>query len=81
VVFQLFIIVMISLQLSNLRYPKPSNKVKYFAPAAFLVLLLWILSETYAAWIAAILVLGCLLYVLTGPMIHKHSALKRAEEK
>ena len=80
VVFQLFIIVMISLQLSNLRYPKPSNKVKYFAPAAFLVLLLWILSETYAAWIAAILVLGCLLYVLTGPIIHKHSALERAEE-
>jgi hypothetical protein len=71
---------MISLQLSNLRYPKPSNKVKYFAPAALLVLLLWILSDTYAAWIASILVLGCLVYVLTGPMIHKRSALKRVEQ-
>ncbi|MBL3538210.1 CDP-alcohol phosphatidyltransferase family protein [Aminivibrio sp.] len=79
VVFQFLILVMISLQLSNLRYPKPSNKVRYFAPAALVVFLLWILSETYAAWIALFLVLGCLAYVLTGPMIHKRSALKRAE--
>ena len=79
-VFQFLILVMISLQLSNLRYPKPSNKVKYFAPAAFVVLLLWILSETYAAWIATVLVSFCFVYVLTGPMIHKHSAPKHVEK-
>ncbi len=33
IVFQFLILVMISLQLSNLRYPKPSNKVRFFAPA------------------------------------------------
>ena len=80
-VFQFFILVMIVLQLSNLRYPKPSNKVKYFAPAAFVVLLLWVLSESYAAVIALLLAFGCIGYVLTGPMIHKRSALKRAGEK
>lgn len=81
-VFQFLILVMISLQLSNLRYPKPSNKVRFFAPAVLVVLLLWALSEVYAAWIAAALVLGCLVYVLTGPMIHRRSTLRRqAEEK
>ena len=80
-VFQFFILVMIVLQLSNLRYPKPSNKIKYFAPAAIVVLLLWVLSETYAAVIALLLALGCIGYVLSGPTIHKRSALKRAGEK
>ena len=81
-VFQFLILVMISLQLSNLRYPKPSNKVRFFAPAVLVVLLLWALSEVYAAWIAAALVMGCLVYVLTGPMIHRRSTLRRqAEEK
>ena len=80
-VFQFFILVMIVLQLSNLRYPKPSNKVKYFAPAAFVVLLLWVLSESYAAVIALLLALGCIGYVLTGPTIHKRSALKRTGGK
>ncbi len=76
-VFQFMILVMISLQLSNLRYPKPSNKVRFFAPAVLIVLLLWALSEIYAAWIAAALVLFCLMYVLTGPMIHRRSILQR----
>ena len=79
IVFQFLILVMISLQLSNLRYPKPSNKVRFFAPAVLVVLLLWILSETYAAWIATVLVFGCLVYVLTGPMIHKRSAMRQQQ--
>ncbi len=77
--FQLPILVMIALQLSNLRYPKPSNKPRYFAPAVLVVLLLWVLSEITAAWIAVLLALGCLGYVLSGPTIHKRSALRRAE--
>ena len=72
---------MISLQLSNLRYPKPSNKVRFFAPAVLAVLLLWALSETYAAWIATVLVFGCFVYVLTGPMIHKRSALRQQQQQ
>jgi CDP-diacylglycerol--serine O-phosphatidyltransferase len=80
-VFQFLILVMISLQVSNLRYPKPSNKVRYFAPAAFVVLLLWILSQTWAAWIATVLAVFCFVYVLTGPMIHKRSTLRQAQGK
>ncbi|MGI6783286.1 MAG: CDP-alcohol phosphatidyltransferase family protein [Aminivibrio sp.] len=76
--FQIPILVMIALQLSNLRYPKPSNKPRYFAPAVLAVLLLWVLSETIAAWIAILLALGCLGYVLSGPTIHKRSAARRA---
>ncbi|MDD3917802.1 MAG: CDP-alcohol phosphatidyltransferase family protein [Synergistaceae bacterium] len=81
IVFQFLILVMISLQLSNLRYPKPSNKVRFFAPAVLAVLLLWALSETYAAWIATVLVFGCFVYVLTGPMIHKRSALRQQQQQ
>ncbi|KAF0159260.1 MAG: phosphatidylserine synthase [Syntrophaceae bacterium] len=73
IVFQFFIILMISLQLSNLRYPKASNKIRFFAPAGLLVLFLWILSETYAAWLAIALIFICFMYVLIGPMIHKRS--------
>lgn len=76
VVFQAMILIMISLQLSNLRYPKPSNKVRYFAPAALVILLLCVLSDLYAAWIAVALLTGCFVYVLTGPVIHKHNAAK-----
>lgn len=78
--FQAMILIMISLQLSNLRYPKPSNKVRYFAPAALVIILLCILSDVYAAWIAAPLLAGCFVYVLTGPSIHRRNALKKAEE-
>lgn len=77
VLFLGMILVMLVLQLSNLRYPKPSNKVKFFAPAAFVVLLLWFLSEVYAAVIAALLVLFCLFYVLLGPLVHRHTEAKR----
>ncbi|MDT8283949.1 MAG: CDP-alcohol phosphatidyltransferase family protein [Thermovirgaceae bacterium] len=76
ILFQLFILVMISLQLSTFRYPKPSNKVRYFAPAVLAIILLFLLSETWAAWIATSLAVGCLVYVLTGPMVHKRSAGK-----
>ncbi len=76
--FQLPILIMIALQLSNLRYPKPSNKPRYFAPAVLAVLLLWMLSEISAAWIALLLALGCLGYVLSGPTIHKRSGARRA---
>ena len=81
VAFQLAIIIMISLQLSNLRYPKPSNKARFFVPAAVVVLLLWFLSDRTAAWISVLLVSVCLAYVLTGPMIHKRYYPKRAEGK
>lgn len=71
--FQAPILAMISLQLSSFRYPKPSNKVRYFVPAALAIVLLWVLSQTYAAWIATILAVLCLVYLLSGPAVHKRS--------
>lgn len=71
-------VVMLVLQLSNLRYPKPSNKVKFFAPAALVVVLLWFLSEVYAAVIAGLIVIVCFFYVLLGPAIHRRTTARRA---
>ena len=37
--------------------------------------------EMRAAWIATVLVFGCFVYVLTGPMIHKRSALRQQQQQ
>ncbi|MDO9508623.1 MAG: CDP-alcohol phosphatidyltransferase family protein [Thermovirgaceae bacterium] len=72
--FQLPILVMILFQLSTFRYPKPSNQVRYFAPATLAVIFLFVLSDKYAAWIATILAGLCLVYVFIGPAVHKKSS-------
>lgn len=73
VLFQLPILVMISLQLSTIRYPKPSNQVRYFAPAVLAIIFLLVLGDVYAAWIAALLAALCLLYLIIGPAVQKRS--------
>jgi CDP-diacylglycerol--serine O-phosphatidyltransferase len=73
ILFQIPILVMITLQLSTFRYPKPSNRVRYFAPASLAILAFLVLGDFYAAWLALIMAGACLLYVVIGPYVHKRS--------
>lgn len=65
------ILVFIVLQVSNVRFPKPTKKTALFVPCVVLVALFVALNNRMAVYVAvAMLVLG-LLYVIIGPMLYK----------
>lgn len=65
------ILLMITLQVSNFRYPKPTKTPIMFIPCVILVVLLFIPNSGIAVFSAfAIITLG-LLYVLFGPLFAK----------
>jgi len=80
--FLVGVIVFISLQVTSVRYPKPTKSVLLFVPCIILVLLLLLLGQHMAVHVAiAMLVIG-LLYAITGPLFVKgvevHKARKEA---
>jgi CDP-diacylglycerol--serine O-phosphatidyltransferase len=67
--FLVGILVFIVLQISNVRFPKPTKKAVLFVPCIVLVALFVALQNNLAVYVAvAMLVLG-LLYVVVGPII------------
>ena len=71
VFFLVGVIIMITLQVSNVRYPKPSKLMILFIPGAFLVALLFC-RERAVANIAALVMLALgLAYVIIGPLFVK----------
>jgi CDP-diacylglycerol---serine O-phosphatidyltransferase len=69
--FLVGIIGFIFLQITNLRYPKPTKKLFLFLPCIALVILFWTLKPIMAARLAiAMIVLG-LGYVFLGPLFFK----------
>lgn len=71
VFFLIGVSIMIVLQVSNVRYPKPSKLMTIFIPCVILVLLLFLPGEAIAPK-AALLMLGLgLLYVVLGPVLVK----------
>jgi CDP-diacylglycerol--serine O-phosphatidyltransferase len=82
VFFIIGVIIMITLQVSNVRYPKPSKLMFVFVPCVVLVALLF-LPSTGVASIAALVMLSLgFIYVVLGPLfvkLRKHPALAPAE--
>ncbi len=69
--FLIGVIVMISLQVSNVRYPKPSKIMAVFIPCIVLVGLLFYPSKTVSSK-AALLMLGLgVIYLIFGPLFVK----------
>lgn len=68
VVFLMGVIAMITLQVSNVRYPKPSKRMVIFVPCVILVLLLFAPYADVARLAAAAMVGLGLLYVIIGPI-------------
>jgi CDP-diacylglycerol---serine O-phosphatidyltransferase len=72
--FLMGILIFISLQVSNVRYPKPTKKAVMFVPCAILVFLFVLLPKAYSRWVALVMLILGLCYAVFGPMIVRHMA-------
>ena len=77
-IFLIGIIVFISLQVSNLRFPKPTKKTALFIPCVILVALFVYLEKRNAAYVAVIMLALGLLYVALGPLFVKRVEIHKA---
>jgi CDP-diacylglycerol--serine O-phosphatidyltransferase len=81
-IFLIGILAFIFLQVSNVRYPKPSKKAALFIPSALLVLLLFlpgvkIGSYTSDVYAAAVMILLGIAYIVLGPVYMKRMTLRQ----
>jgi CDP-diacylglycerol---serine O-phosphatidyltransferase len=79
-VFLVGILIFISLQVSNVRYPKPTKKAAIFIPSAILVFLFVLLPKEYSIWAAVVLLMLGLFYAVAGPMFVKGAAIHQARK-
>ncbi len=80
-VFLIGILIFISLQVSNLRYPKPTKKAVLFIPCVILVFLFVLLPKEYSIWVAVTMLMMGLMYAVLGPMYVKGVALHLARKE
>lgn len=82
-VFLIGILVFISLQVTILRYPKPTKKTSVFVLCVLLVLLMWVLKRRMAAHVALFMLILGTGYVIFGPLFVRgyeaHVARKEAK--
>ncbi len=76
--FLIGIIVFISLQVSNVRFPKPTKKTALFIPCVILVALFVYLEKRNAAYVAVLMLGMGLLYVALGPLFVKGVEIHKA---
>ena len=79
--FLVGILVFIVLQVTNLRYPKPTKKAILFVPCVILVALLLCLRLHLAVRVAVIMIVLGLGYIVTGPFFVKGVPAHRAHEE
>ena len=79
--FLIGILVFIVLQVSNVRFPKPTKKTALFVPCVILVALFVALQNRLAVYVAvAMLILG-LMYVVLGPMFVKSTEIRKSRNQ
>jgi CDP-diacylglycerol--serine O-phosphatidyltransferase len=81
VLFLVGIITFISLQVTNLHYPKPTKNAALFALCCVLVLLMFLLHQKLAAKLATAMIVMGVGYVLIGPLFVKGMAAHKARRK
>ncbi len=69
--FLVGIVVFISLQVSNVRFPKPTKKAFLFIPCIILVTLFVLLNKQQAVYVAVVMLILGLLYSVLGPFFVK----------
>jgi CDP-diacylglycerol--serine O-phosphatidyltransferase len=74
------ILIFIVLQVTNLRYPKPTKKVFLFIPCIVLVALLLVLAGRPAVAVALVMMGLGMGYVLIGPVFAKQWAARRSRD-
>jgi CDP-diacylglycerol--serine O-phosphatidyltransferase len=86
ILFLTGVLVFIVLQVTNLRYPKPTKNAVMFALCMTLVALLWVLhvhegTERLAARLATVMIVLGLTYVIVGPLFVKGLAFHKARKE
>jgi len=79
--FLVGILVFTLLQVTNLRYPKPSKKAAFFIPAAILVGLLFCRVKNFSVLVAIILLVLTVVYIVIGPIFVKGMAVHKARQE
>jgi len=79
--FLVGIVVFIVLQVTSLRYPKPTKKMAIFIPCIVLVALLWCLDHRMGAKVAILLLALGAGYVMIGPLFVKGVAVHKARRE
>lgn len=73
----------ITLQVTNLRYPKPTKKAAMFVPCVVLVILLWTLAirgSQMAVQVAGVMIALGMVYVAIGPLFVKGMEAHKAKK-
>ena len=73
ILFLIGVMVMITLQVSTVRYPKPSKRIFLFVPCVVLVLLFFVAGMEIASKVAIIILVLGLMYVIAGPFFVQFS--------
>ncbi len=76
--FLIGILVFIILQVSNVRFPKPTKKTALFIPCVILVSLFVALRNQSAVYVAILMLILGLLYVVIGPMFVKGAEIRKS---
>jgi CDP-diacylglycerol---serine O-phosphatidyltransferase len=76
ILFLIGVIAMISLQVSNIRYPKPSKQMSIFIPCVVLVLLLFVPYGHISRFSAILMVILGVSYVIIGPFFVSYQKRK-----
>ncbi len=79
--FLVGILVFISLQVSNFRYPKPTKRAAVFIPCVILVFLFVLLPKEYSLWVAVSMLILGLFYAIFGPMYVKGAQMHLAHQE
>jgi CDP-diacylglycerol---serine O-phosphatidyltransferase len=72
--FLVGIVVFIILQVSNVRYPKPTKHPALFFPMVIVVSLLFVPHSKFAVYAAVLVLVMCASYILFGPFYMRHAA-------
>lgn len=76
--FLVGVLVFIILQVSNVRFPKPTKKTALFVPCVVLVALFVALQNRFAVYVAVMMLILGLLYVVLGPMFVKRAEIRKS---
>jgi len=79
--FLIGILVFIVLQVSNVRFPKPTKKTALFIPCVILVSLFVALKNQNAVYVAVTMLILGLLYVVIGPMFVKGAEIRKSRNE
>lgn len=79
-IFLIGVLIFISLQVSNLRYPKPTKKNVIFIPCVVLVFLFVLMPVALSKWVAVVMLILGLCYAVVGPMFVKGAAIHHARK-